>query len=141
MTITIVRVLPRHKVRQQPVLFTGLSLSLREARAFVQAEVCPPVRSGDLDRLSDGRTAAIIDGVLEPDIVLSLGEIRRALQRGVNTQGAASLGALRASEAHRDGMEGSGWVFQEYLSGRINGTDEISVVYDPLSHRALTIPW
>jgi TfuA protein len=106
----------------------------------MEAEIRPPVRSGDLDRLGDGRTVAIIDGVLEPDAVLSLCEIRRALQRGMKVQGAASLGALRAYEAHRDGMEGSGWVFQEYLSGRINGTEEISVAYDPLSHCPLTIP-
>jgi hypothetical protein len=37
-------------------------------------------------------------------------------------------------------MEGSGWVYQAYVRGRIQGTDEISVLYDPFSHRPLTVP-
>jgi hypothetical protein len=93
-----------------------------------------------LDQLSHTKTVVIIDGVLEPDSILSLCEIRRALQRGVKVKGASSLGALRAYEARSDGMDGSGWVYQEYVAGRIDGTDEISVAYDPLSHRPLTIP-
>jgi hypothetical protein len=127
-------------IEQESVVFTGLTLSHDEAQAFVKAEICPPVRSGDLDQLSDEKTVVIIDGVLEPDGILSLCEIRRALQRGLKLKGAASLGALRAYEARYDGMEGSGWVYQEYIGGRINGTDEISLAYDPLSHRPLTIP-
>jgi hypothetical protein len=125
---------------KQPVVFTGLTVSQPEAQALVNAEICPPVRSGDLDRLRDGKTVVIIDGVLEPEPVLSVAEIRRALQRGLKIQGAASLGALRAHQTHGDGMEGSGWVYQAYVSGRIQGTDEISVIYDPFSHRPLTVP-
>ena len=125
---------------KQPVVFTGLSVSQAEARALVNAEICPPVRSGDLDRLRDGKSVAIIDGVLKPEPVLSVGEIRRALQRGMKIRGAASLGALRAHQTHRDGMEGSGWVYQAYVSGHIEGTDEIKVLYDPFSHRPVTVP-
>jgi hypothetical protein len=93
-----------------------------------------------LDRLRDGKSVAIIDGLLKPEPVLSVGEIRRALQRGMKIRGAASLGALRAHQTHLDGMEGSGWVYQAYVSGRIQGTDEIRVIYDPFSHRPLTVP-
>lgn len=46
----------------------------------------------------------------------------------------------RAHQMHRDGIQGSGWVYQAYLSGRIQGADEISVLYDPFSHRPLTVP-
>jgi len=47
-----------------PVVFTGLSLSQEEARTLLAAEVRPPVKRGDLDQLSDGTVAAIIDGEL-----------------------------------------------------------------------------
>jgi hypothetical protein len=127
-------------IEQGYVVFTGLTLSQGEARSLVNAEIRPPVRSGDLDQLSDGKTVVIIDGVLGPDSVLSLCEIRQALRRGVKVKGASSLGALRAHEARCDGMDGSGWVYQQYVGGRIDGTDEISVAYDPLSLRPLTIP-
>ena len=123
-----------------PIVFTGLSLPQAEARRLLNAEICPPVRSGDLDRLNDGQTVGIIDGVLEPESVLSISEIRRALQRRIKIRGAASLGALRAHQTHTDGMEGSGWVYQAYVSGRIEGTDEIRVIYDPISNRPLTVP-
>ena len=125
---------------KQPVVFTGPSLSHVEARTLVKAEVCPPVRSGDLDCLSDNTAVAIIDGVLEPGSVLSVGEVRRALRRGIKIWGAASLGALRAYQTTRDGMVGSGWVYKAYVSRRIQGTDEIGVIYDPFSHRPLTVP-
>ena len=96
---------------EQLVVFTGPSLSHAEAATLAKAEICPPVRSGDLDRLGDNKAVAIIDGVLEPGLVLSIGEVRRALQRGVKIWGAASLGALRAFQTHSDGMEGSRWVY------------------------------
>jgi hypothetical protein len=125
---------------KRPIVFTGLSLSLADARTILPAEIRPPVRSGDLDQLADGRIVAIIDGVLDADCILSIGEIRRALERGIKLLGAASLGALRAHETRPNGMEGYGWVYEAYCSGRIVGTEEISVIFDPLSCRPLTIP-
>lgn len=117
-----------------PVVFTGLSLSQEQARTLLAAEVRPPVKRGDLDQLSDGTVAAIIDGELGAD------SARRALRRGVKISGAASVGALRAYEAREDGMVGLGWVYRAYCSGRIWGIDEIAVIYDPDSYRSLTIP-
>ena len=123
-----------------PVVFTGLSLSPQDARSVLPAEMRPPVHSGDLDQLEDMRTVAIIDGVLEPGSILSLHEIGRALSRGIKLFGAASLGALRAHEALVHGMEGLGWVYRAYRSGRIAGIEEIGVMFDPHSYRPLTIP-
>jgi TfuA protein len=37
-------------------------------------------------------------------------------------------------------MVGSGWVYEAYCSGRISGTDEIAVLYEPDSYRLLTTP-
>ena len=123
-----------------PVVFTGLSISQEEARTLLAAEVRPPVKRGDLDPLSDGTVAAIIDGELGGDSAVPIDEIRRALRRGVKISGAASVGALRAYEAREDGMVGFGWVYRAYCTGRIWGIDEIAVIYDPDSYRSLTIP-
>ena len=124
----------------KPVVFTGLSISQEEARTLLAAEVRPPVKRGDLDQLSDGTVAAIIDGELGGDSAVPIDELRRALRRGVKISGAASVGALRAYEAHEDGMVGFGWVYRAYCTGRIWGIDEIAVIYDPDSCRSLTIP-
>ena len=123
-----------------PIVFAGLSLSRTEADALVAASVRPPVRRGDLDSLDDRSVVAIVDGELDAGSMLPLDEIRRALDRGVALRGAASVGALRAYEARADGMEGIGWVYEAYCSGRITGTDEIAVVYQPYSNRPLTVP-
>jgi hypothetical protein len=123
-----------------PVVFTGLSLSQEEARTLLAAEVRPPVKRGDLDQMSDGTVAAIIDGELSGDSAVPIDEIRRALRRGVKISGAASVGALRAYEAREDGMVGLGWVYRAYCTGLIWGIDEIAVIYDPDSYRSLTIP-
>jgi hypothetical protein len=123
-----------------PVVFTGLSLSQEEARTLLAAEVRPPVKRGDLDQLSDGTVAAIIDGELSGDSAVPIDEIRRALRRGVKISGAASVGALRAYEVREEGMVGLGWVYRAYCAGRISGIDEIAVIYDPDSYRSLTIP-
>ena len=123
-----------------PVVFTGLSLSQGEARTLLAAEVRPPVKRGDLDQLSGGTVAAIIDGELSGDSAVPIDEIRRALRRGVKISGAASVGALRAYEARKEGMVGLGWVYRAYCAGRISGIDEIAVMYDPASYRSLTIP-
>ena len=123
-----------------PVVFTGLSLSHVEAAAFGFAKIRPPVKRGDLDALGDGRVVAIIDGELDSDTILPIDEIGRAIARGVKIRGAASIGALRAFEARDSGMEGFGWVYEAYCTGRIAGTDEIAVIYEPLSHRPLTVP-
>jgi len=107
---------------------------------LLAAEVRPPVKRGDLDQLSGGTVAAIIDGELSGDSAVPIDEIRRALRRGVKISGAASVGALRAYEAREEGMVGLGWVYRAYCAGRISGIDEIAVIYDPASYRSLTIP-
>jgi hypothetical protein len=37
-------------------------------------------------------------------------------------------------------MGGFGWVYDAYCAGRIAGTDEIAVIYEPFSRRPLTVP-
>lgn len=123
-----------------PIVFAGISLSRAEVSSLISADARPPVRRGDLDPVRPGESVAIIDGELDPAARLPIAEVHRALLRGVTITGAASLGALLAHEAGAQGMEGAGWVYETYRIGRIDGVDEIAVVYDPDTHRPLTIP-
>jgi hypothetical protein len=123
-----------------PIVFTGLSISQEQALRLVPAEIRPPIKRGDLDRLVDGSVVAIIDGEITEETAVPIDEICRALRRGIKISGAASVGALCAYETRAEGMEGLGWVYKAYCSGRITGTDEIVVLYDPNSYRLLTTP-
>lgn len=123
-----------------PIVFAGISVSIEEAERLSEAEVRPPIKRGDLDQLNDGNVVVIIGGELNESSVAPIDEIIRALHRGVKISGAASLGAVRAHEACAEGMVGHGWVYDAYCAGRIMGTDEIEVFYDPDSYRPLTVP-
>lgn len=122
------------------VVFAGLSIACDEVRGLLDADVRGPVRAGDLDPIPAGRNVAIIDGDLTPGSLITRNEIRGALARGVRVSGAASVGAWRAAELGGFGMMGLGWVHGAYQTGRISGTDEIAVLYDPVLMRPLTIP-
>ncbi len=50
------------------------------------------------------------------------------------------MGALRASELSDFGMIGIGRVYEEYISGRITGDDEVVLTYDPSSQRPISEP-
>jgi hypothetical protein len=123
-----------------PVVFAGLSLALEEVRGSLHADVRPPVKAGDLDELGPGSTVAIIDGELDAVALIPSDEIRRALARGIAVHGAASVGAMRAAEPAADGMQGIGWVYGAFLSGRIRDSDEIAVLYDPVGLHPLSVP-
>src|SRR5688500_4258860 len=99
-----------------PVVVAGLSLTLEEVRCCLHADVRPPVKAGDLDGLGPGSTVAIIDGELDAVALIPNDEIRRALARGIEVHGAASVGAMRAAELAADGMQGIGWVYGAFLS-------------------------
>ena len=45
--------------------------------------------------------------------------------------GAASMGALRAVELRDFGMTGVGWVYRNFLTGRLHRDDEVAVEHGP----------
>ncbi|MFJ1936547.1 TfuA-like protein [Kitasatospora sp. NPDC088160] len=103
----------------------------------------PPVRHGDLrgPAIGDRDTVVIIDGLYHQTPALRHKEILAAMGRGVTVVGAASIGALRAAELQPYGMIGVGAVFRAYLSGEIDGDDEVAVGQEPAGRqRALTWP-
>jgi len=111
--------------------FIGPSIALAEARAaFPEVAFRPPVRFGDVARaLHEGfGTIVIVDGVFEQVPAIWHKEIMLALARGVRVIGAGSMGALRAAELDGFGMEGIGWVYEQYRGG-LEQDDEVALVH------------
>ena len=124
----------------RPVVFIGPTLSRRRCSALLAAEYLPPARKGSLNEITPGRVVAIIDGEIPPDAFLPECEVRAALDRDVVLFGAASVGAYHASNFADHGMHGVGWVYDQYRAGALASFDEIAVMYDPVSLRALSVP-
>ena len=124
----------------RPLVFIGPTLSQRRCSALLSAEYLPPARKGSLNEVTPGRVVAIIDGEIPPDAFLPECEVRAALDRDVVLFGAASVGAYHASNFTDQGMHGVGWVYDQYRAGALASFDEIAVMYDPISLRALSVP-
>ncbi|MDI9619087.1 TfuA-related McrA-glycine thioamidation protein [Methanothermobacter sp.] len=115
------------------IIFTGPSLSHREASDILRADYRPPVRRGDIiDALSEKpEIIGIIDGVFHQSPAVGHREIVEALRMGVTVVGGASMGALRASELHDLGMVGVGRIFRAYLNGDLESDDDVAVAFNP----------
>jgi TfuA protein len=124
----------------KPLVFVGPSLSHRKCSQLLHADLLPPVRRGDLCSIAPGRVVAIIDGELPPDDFLPGCEVSDALDRRVALYGAASVGAWHAAAFSTQGMHGVGWVYDQYVAGKIASFDEIAAIYDPLYLRNLSVP-
>jgi len=123
------------------VAYVGFSISADDGRRIVDADFRPPVRRGDLPKLSDDVThVAIIDGVILSDAAVGHREIIALLERGVKVIGGGSMGALRAAELSGFGMIGVGSVYEEYASGRAEGDDEVLLAFDPATLAPLSEP-
>jgi ribosomal protein S12 methylthiotransferase accessory factor len=121
------------------IVFLGPSLSLERAKAVLpDADFRPPIRRDDLMGIHAGSIVGIIDGLLDESLVISPGEIRDAIDYGVQIYGAASIGALRAAEV--PAVIGVGRVYEMYRSGTIEHGDEIAAMLRPDTFAALTEP-
>lgn len=115
-----------------PLVFLGPSLGLDTAQSILAAEYRPPIRRGDLPALAGAhpRTVCIIDGLFFQHLAVTPDEILATLAQGHHVVGAASMGALRAVELGRFGMQGVGQVFEAYRDGRAERDDEVAVVFE-----------
>lgn len=94
-----------------------------------------------LKAVQDGaRIIGLIDGVFFQECAVAHREILFALERGVKVLGASSMGALRASELARYGMEGVGKIYEQYKSGVLISDDEVALLFDPESRKPLSEP-
>jgi hypothetical protein len=124
----------------KPVVFLGPSLPRDEAVRLLDGEYRPPIRRGDLAAVPAGSPVLIIDGEFDQSFSVSPREILTLLDRGTPVFGAASMGALRAAELATYGMQGIGWIFESYRSGRIAGDDEVALTFSPIDGTAMTVP-
>ncbi len=125
-------------------VFVGPTLPRNEVVDYLDATVLPPVRQGDVYRITRDRPRAIgiIDGYFEGVPSVWHKEILWALEHGIPVFGSASMGALRAAELADFGMIGVGQIFQDYLSGVLQDDDEVAVVHSPaeLGFQPLSVP-
>jgi TfuA protein len=125
------------------VVFLGPSLSHDEARRIVgeDCELRPPVKRGDLPSLSASVSlVAIIDGVFQSESAVGHREILEQMKKGVEVVGGGSMGALRASELDSMGMLGIGEVYELYAQKKIDGDDEVALIFNPENLEALSEP-
>src|ERR1051325_6235037 len=123
-----------------PIVYLGPSLPRAEAEGILRARYRPPVRRGDLEAVEGAPLVVVIDGEFGQNLSVSPKEILRLLDGGTRVLGASSMGALRAAELFPYGMEGHGWIFENYKSGRITGDDEVALAYSPIDQSPLTVP-
>ncbi len=112
-------------------VFTGPTLSSEEARAELEAIYLPPVSQGDVYRIGLRRPRAIgiIDGYFERQPAVWHKEILWAMTQGIHVYGSASMGALRAAELTAFGMEGVGWIFENFRDGLLEDDDEVTLTH------------
>jgi hypothetical protein len=125
-------------------VFLGPSLDRASAiAALPQAELLPPVAQGDVLRVvaRGCQSLVVIDGVFEQTPAVWHKELLFAMSQGVRVIGAASMGALRAAELDRYGMEGVGWVYRQYAQG-LRDDDEVALLHADaeLGYANLSVP-
>lgn len=129
---------------EQIVIYLGPSLSAEDARQILAADYRPPVARGDIEALLRQpvlpKIVGMIDGKFFQSFAISPKEMLPLLERGVTMLGSSSMGALRAMELHPYGMIGVGRVFEMYMSGVVDADDEVAVVFDGSTGRALSLP-
>ena len=102
-----------------------------------------PIKSGDIYKLmTHGYTKiGIVDGVFHGVPSIWHREILYAMERGIDIYGSSSMGALRAAEMDKLGVNGVGQVYEWYRSGDIIGDDEVALSHLPdYPYKATTIP-
>lgn len=113
-------------------IFSGPTVPAARVREVLPDAVThPPIRHGDLMRLSAGPrdTVLIIDGLWHQSAPVRHKEILALLAEGVAVVGAASMGALRAAELAPYGMVGVGRIFEDFRSGVLDADDEVAVLH------------
>jgi len=117
----------------RPVVFLGPSATRDAFARLADADIWPPAAHGDIYRAVTGgaRVIGLVDGVFDSVRSVWHKEILWALDQGVALLGASSMGALRAAELAPLGMQGVGWVFDAFASGRLEDDDEVALIHAP----------
>src|SRR3981189_1400669 len=122
------------------IAFFGPSISEAEVRRLAAVTHAPPIKRGDLAAVDDYDVFVILDGEFGQNLSVSPKEILAVLDRGKTVIGAASMGALRASELDRAGMIGVGWVYDFFRRSAVRRDADVALVYAPFDFKPMTVP-
>lgn len=115
------------------VVFLGPSMSHDEARELApEAILLPPVCQGDLlsaCEMYEPEVVVIVDGEFGQSLSVWHKEVLFVIDQGVRVFGASSMGALRASELDRFGMEGIGKVYKHYAEGFLTADEDVALLH------------
>jgi hypothetical protein len=113
-------------------VFAGPSLDRADA-GVPGLTYLPPAAEGDIYRAArqGPRAIALIDGYFEAQPAVWHKEILWAMSEGIHVFGAASMGALRASELWSFGMVGVGAIYRAYRRGVLTDDAEVAVLHGP----------
>lgn len=121
-------------------VFCGPSLPTEDRVSAAGVYYLPPAARGDVARSAGQYDALLlIDGVFHHDLAPSPKECYDAAQR-TRCFGASSMGALRAAECRSYGFTPLGIIARWYICGVVDGDDEVAVLVDPRTQRALSVP-
>jgi hypothetical protein len=127
------------------VAFLGPSLPAAEAISIVpQVELWPPICQGDLTTLVEclhPRAVLIVDGEFGQSLSVWHKEILHALHLGIRVVGASSMGALRAAELDRFGMEGVGAIYEYYRDGWLTADADVALVHADAGEGYRPLTW
>jgi hypothetical protein len=128
------------------VAFLGPSLGAADATSIVpDVRLYPPICQGDLTTVVEQvkpRAVLIVDGEFGQSLSVWHKEILAALRAGVRIVGASSMGALRAAELDRYGMEGVGAIYAHYRDGWMTDDADVALLHGDADsdYRSLTWP-
>lgn len=127
--------------QESAVVFAGGSITREEAPVDDDLVWSGPAEQGDmLAAVLEGfSTILVIDGYFYSRFPCTTFEVMLALENGRDVFGAASIGALRAVELNRYGMEGVGTVFEYLKRHEVKPYHIVAQTYDD-NDRPVTIP-
>lgn len=120
------------------IVFVGPSLAETELPSTVVR--VPPVKRGDLAAVDAYDVIVILDGEFGQSDSVSPKEILAVLEAGKTVIGAASMGALRASELDGSGMIGVGWVYDYFRRQAVRRDADVALAYSLFDFKPMTVP-
>jgi hypothetical protein len=120
------------------IVFVGPTLAGTELPSTVVR--APPVKRGDLAAVDGYDVIVILDGEFGQSDSVSPKEILAVLEAGKTVIGAASMGALRASELDRFGMIGVGWVYDYFRRQAVRRDADVALAYSLFDFTPMTVP-
>lgn len=122
------------------IVFVGPSLPEIDTDQSEFCHFAPPIRRSALDDVGEYDVVVILDGEFGQNLSVSPKEILKLLEAKKTVIGAASMGALRASELDSHGMIGMGWIYDRFAKASVRHDDDVALIYSPQDFTPLTVP-